>query len=62
MAVPNENAINQDFEHIREKFNFLEEDRQSVPQNPFIYLRETFKDTAFSYTCNGFVILPTAKT
>ena len=53
MAVPNENTINQDLEHIREKFNFLEEDRQSVPQNPFKYLRETFNYTAFSYTCNG---------
>ena len=34
-------------ENIREKFDFTEEDMQSVPQNPFTYLKNTFKDTAF---------------
>ena len=29
------------------KFGFSDEDMQSVPQAPFKYLRETFKDTAF---------------
>ena len=32
---------------IQEKFGFFDEDMQSVPQDPFIYLREIFKDTAF---------------
>ena len=34
-------------EHVRKKFNFSEVDLQSVPQKPFTYLREIFKDTAF---------------
>ena len=32
---------------MRIKFNFSEADMQSVPQNPFTYLREIFRDTAF---------------
>ena len=39
--------ITQDLEHVRIKFNFSEVDMRSVPQNPFTYLREIFKDTAF---------------
>ena len=39
----NENTINKALEHTREMFNFSEKDMQSVPQNPFTYLTETFK-------------------
>ena len=28
-------------------FDFSDEDMPNVPQNPFKYLKETFKDTAF---------------
>ena len=41
------NEILHDLEYIHEKFGFSEEDMLSIPQNPFKYLRETFKDTAF---------------
>ena len=40
-------TITQDLEHVRNKFNFSEADMESVPQNPFTFLREIFKDTAF---------------
>ena len=32
--------IIQDLEHVRIKLNFSDVDMQSVPQNPFTYLRE----------------------
>ena len=47
LALTSENTINQDLETIREKCNASEEDMEREPQNPFAYLRETFKDTAF---------------
>ena len=36
----------QDLEHVRNKFNFTDAEMNSVPSNPFTYLREIFKDTA----------------
>ena len=42
-----ENTTSHDREYIREKFDFTEEDMQSVSQNQFTYLRNTFKDIAF---------------
>ena len=34
-------------QYLQEKFGFSDEDMQSVPQDPFKYLREIFKNTAF---------------
>ena len=41
------NIISHDLGCLQDKFGFSDEDMQSVPQAPFKYLRETFKDTAF---------------
>ena len=41
-----ENTIAQNPENVRNKYNFSDEKIQSVPQNPFTYLREIFKKTA----------------
>ena len=45
--IMKQTTIIQDLEHVRNKFNFSEADMDSVPNNPFTYLREIFKDTAF---------------
>ena len=47
ISIMKQHTITQDLEHVRRKFNFSDGDIDSVPSNPFTYLRETFKDTAF---------------
>ena len=47
MALIKANLISHDLWYLQDKFGFSDEDMQSVPQAPFKYLRETFKDTAF---------------
>ena len=38
--------------YLLEKFGFSDEDRKNVPQDPFKYLRETIKNTAFRASQN----------
>ena len=47
MALIKVNLIAHDLEYLQDKFGFSDEDMQNVPQAPFKYLREIFKDTAF---------------
>ena len=47
LALIKVNLIFHDLGYLQDKFDFSDEDMQSVPQAPFEYLRETFKDTAF---------------
>ena len=47
LALIKDNLISHDLWYLQDKFGFSDEDMQSVPQAPFKYLRETFKDTAF---------------
>ena len=48
LALMKVNLISHDLGYLQEKFGFSDEDMQSVPQAPFKYSRETFKDKAFS--------------
>ena len=47
LAIMSQTLIIQDLDHVKNKFHFSDADMESVPQNPFTYLREIFNDTAF---------------
>ena len=47
ISIMKQHTITQDLEHVRKKFNFSGGDIDSVPSNPFTYLSDTFKYTAF---------------
>ena len=45
LALIKVNPISHDLRYLQDEFGFSDEDMQSVPQAPFKYLRETFKDS-----------------
>ena len=47
ITMTNINTIAYDLDFLKNKFQFSDEDMTKVPQNPFTYLRQVFKDTAF---------------
>ncbi len=47
LALIKTNLISHDIWYLQDKFGFSDEEMQSVPQAPFKYKWETFKDTAF---------------
>ena len=47
IAITNIKTITYDLDFLKNKFQFSDEDMTKVPQNPFTYLRQVFKDTAF---------------
>ena len=44
--MTNIKTIAYDLDFLKNKFQFSDEDMTKVPQNPFTYLRQAFKDTA----------------
>ena len=47
LALIKLNLISHDLGYLQEKFGFSDDDMEILPQAPFKYLRETFKDTPF---------------
>jgi hypothetical protein len=45
--MTNINTITYDTDFLKYKFQFFDEDKTKVTQNPFTYFRQVFKDTAF---------------
>ena len=45
--MTNIKTIAYDLDFLKNKFQFSDEDMTKVPQNPFTYLRQLYKDTAF---------------
>jgi hypothetical protein len=50
MAITNINTITYYLDFLKNKFQFSDKDMTKVPQNPFTYLRQVFKDTALRTT------------